>query len=315
MRTPILLVLPLLVACWSSNTKELERKVDQLTAELSTSRTEVAALRRKVAVLLEDRDRLADREAERRARLDAIAAAPSPLPPPPPPPYRPRHDPQKVYAVPLGAAHVDGPADAKVTMVMAGEYGCPYCEKVRPTLAELRKRYGRDLRIAYRQFVVHPRTATAPALAICAAIRQRKHHRLDPLLWDKGFLARQFDTPTALPDGSEQSCWEHPDGCPIVLAFAKEAGLNVARFQADMAGACVTELADATRELTALGVSATPSFFINGRYFSGAQPIASFAALIDEELKKADERIQRGTRRARYYQEWVLDRGETTLGP
>jgi hypothetical protein len=34
--------------------------------------------------------------------------------------------------------------------------------------------------------------------------------------------------------------------------------------------------------------------------------------LIDEEARKADERIKRGTKRASYYQEWILDRGAKT---
>jgi protein-disulfide isomerase len=33
-------------------------------------------------------------------------------------------------------------------------------------------------------------------------------------------------------------------------------------------------------------VSGTPSFFINGRFLSGAQPYAAFARLIDEALAK-----------------------------
>ena len=33
-----------------------------------------------------------------------------------------------------------------------------------------------------------------------------------------------------------------------------------------------------------LGVSGTPSFFINGRFISGAQPFEAFQAIIDEEL-------------------------------
>jgi protein-disulfide isomerase len=34
-----------------------------------------------------------------------------------------------------------------------------------------------------------------------------------------------------------------------------------------------------------LGVNATPTFFINGRYLSGAQPFEAFQAIIDEEIK------------------------------
>ena len=63
------------------------------------------------------------------------------------------------------------------------------------------------------------------------------------------------------------------------------------------------------RDLQALGVSATPAFFINGRYLSGAQPIDQFVTLIDEELKKANEKIQAGTPAASYYQQVVLDKG------
>ena len=41
------------------------------------------------------------------------------------------------------------------------------------------------------------------------------------------------------------------------------------------------------RAYQVFGVDATPAFFINGRFLSGAQPQASFETLIDEELKKA----------------------------
>jgi predicted DsbA family dithiol-disulfide isomerase len=67
--------------------------------------------------------------------------------------------------------------------------------------------------------------------------------------------------------------------------------------------------------MAALGVGATPSFFINGRFTSGAQPVESFASLIDDELAKANQRIQQGSSQSRYYQEWVLDRGEKKLDP
>lgn len=318
----VALIAPLLAACWSSNTKDLERKVDQLSVELANSRAEIEQLQRKVAALSKGspaRDQPASLEAkidELQRKMETTQALIRQGPTAPA--YRPnraQHDPQKTYSIAVGKAAVDGPADAKVTMVVAGEYACPYCEKVRPTLVDLRKKYGKDLRLAFKQFIVHPTTATAPALAICAATKQKKHDKLDALLWDKGFKTRTFDVQTQLPDGSSQNCWEHVDGCPVVLGFAREAGLDLARFKADMAGPCVAENADTMRELQALGVGATPSFFINGRFMSGAMPLENFAAVIDEEIKKADERIKKGTKRARYYQEWVVDKGEKTLAP
>ena len=67
------------------------------------------------------------------------------------------------------------------------------------------------------------------------------------------------------------------------------------------------------RELQALGVGATPSFFINGRFMSGAMPIENFVALIDEELKKAERAHPAGHAEAQYYQQWVIDKGLKTL--
>jgi protein-disulfide isomerase len=36
----------------------------------------------------------------------------------------------------------------------------------------------------------------------------------------------------------------------------------------------------------AVGVKSTPTFFVNGKLVAGAQPLAVFSEIIDEELKK-----------------------------
>jgi predicted DsbA family dithiol-disulfide isomerase len=77
--------------------------------------------------------------------------------------------------------------------------------------------------------------------------------------------------------------------------------------------ACTTTVQNDIRELQKFGVGATPSFFINGRFMSGAMPIENFVTIIDEELKKANERIQQGTPAAQYYQQWVMDKGLKAL--
>jgi protein-disulfide isomerase len=223
---------------------------------------------------------------------------------------RPGPDPTKTYAVPIDGDAVEGPADAKITLVKAYEYACPYCERVRGTLDDLRKKYGNDLRIVAKHLIVHPQVATASALAACAADKQGKYPQMDQLLWDKGFKVRQFDKDAAAEAGGQaQKCWESPAGCPIVLGFAQELGLNVDKFKADMKGECQALIQKDQREVQAFGVGATPSFFINGRFLQGAMPIDSFVAVIDEELKKANEKIQAGTPAASYYQQVVLDKG------
>ncbi len=70
------------------------------------------------------------------------------------------------------------------------------------------------------------------------------------------------------------------------LEWAAEIGLDVEQFKKDMASAEVKQRIDADKaEASRLGVTATPGFFINGRYLSGAQPFEAFKAAIDRELK------------------------------
>ena len=217
-----------------------------------------------------------------------------------PRPTRVEPDRQKTYSMPIEGDPVDGPADAKVTLVKAYDYACPYCEKVRDTMDELRKKYGNDLRIVFKQFVVHPQIATAGALAVCAANKQGKFLQMDQLLWDKGFKGRQFD---------KDKCWESADGCPIVGGFAAELQLDNTKLLQDMK-ACTNVVQKDMADLHALSVGGTPAFFVNGRFLTGAMPIDGFSAVIDEELKKANDRIAAGASQATYYQQWVLDKGE-----
>jgi len=211
-------------------------------------------------------------------------------------PQRPQPDAAKTYAVPITGAPVKGSADALVTIVRAGEYACPYCEKTRATMDELAKRYGTKVRFVHLNFIVHPQTATDAARASCAAQRQGKFWELDELLWEKGFKTRQFEA-------------------AHLETLATEAGLDLDRYRADVAGPCPADIQREMAMLSALGVGATPAFFINGRFLSGAQPVASFQVLIDEELKVAEGRVKKGTKPKKYYEEWVVKKGLTKLEP
>jgi hypothetical protein len=101
----------------------------------------------------------------------------------------------------------------------------------------------------------------------------------------------------------------------VATAQAGERGiallmLDLNKFKADMRGSCMEQIQKEQKEMQVVGVGATPGFFINGRFLSGAQPIESFQTLIDEELKKAKERIASGTPQAAYYKTWIVDKGE-----
>jgi len=209
---------------------------------------------------------------------------------------RPEPDPKDVYAVPVDGAAAVGPADALITVIKGYEYACPYCEKVNPTIEQLHKDYGKNLRVVYKHFVVHPQVATDPALAVCAATKQGKFQQMDKLVWEKAYATRKFDRAN-------------------MDALAKEAGLDLAKYKADMDGDCKSIIQKDQADLQAAGQGATPTFFINGRYMSGAQPLPQFKAIIDEELKKAQERVAAGTKPADYYKTWVIEKGLKKFTP
>ena len=84
--------------------------------------------------------------------------------------------------------------------------------------------------------------------------------------------------------------------------YAKEIGLDVARFKKDMDDQKVKDEVLTDQKLgNSLGASGTPTFFINGRQLVGAQPFDKFKELIDEEIKKADELIKSGVPLADVY--------------
>jgi protein-disulfide isomerase len=255
---------------------------DRQIAEMAkrTEQIEVALLAKKVADIDEKIEQL-------QRDLTAPHAGNAP---PPVPAARRTLDPAVTYAVPLGASPALGSPKAKVTIVMAFEFACPYCRRAWGTMDDLRTKYGNDLRVVYKQLVVHPQVATYAAHAACAANKQGKWREMADLIWTKGFDARD---------------WE-PDN---IDAMADEIKLDKARYQSDMNGICSQEIGDDAALFKKLSITATPTFFVNGRFVQGAQPQATFEAVIDEEMAKANAAIKKGVKADRYYDQEVLGKG------
>jgi len=207
----------------------------------------------------------------------------------PRPPYR-RYgpDPAAVYSVSILGSPSEGPRYAPVTMVQASEFLCPHCNRVRAKISALRKRYGHNLKVVYKQLVVHPTRATRASLAACAAHRQGQF---------KAMYDRIFGNYGKLSDSD-------------LDAHAQALGLNLRQFHRDMnGGSCRRRIDRDHREMTALGVRGVPAFFINGRYLGGNQPLSRFTHLIDEELAKARAAMRQGVRLRHYYRRMVIGRG------
>ena len=302
----VMVTLALQVSCGDGDKVEkLEKQVGELEDDISKERKKRRAAERKYEDAVNEHEaevkKLRHQLDEQKARAEAERRRPTI-------PARPRRvepDPAAVYAFPIDQSIVEGPADAKVTIVFGYDYACPYCQKSQATLADLKRKYGPDLRIAYTQLLIHPASASTAAHAACAAARQGGFARLDPLLWDKGFLARKYD---------KDRCWVDPGGCPLISDLAREAGLDAARLVRDMAS-CTTAVAEQTRRWRDFSISATPAFFVNGRYVSGFKAASGFEPLIDEELAKANAKISAGTPSSEYFKRHVLGEGLTRVDP
>lgn len=74
-----------------------------------------------------------------------------------------------------------------------------------------------------------------------------------------------------------------------LTALAEEAGLDVARFESDLASARhdAAVQADFT-EGQNLGISGTPTFYINGQPLVGLQPLGVFEDAIEDAAREAE---------------------------
>jgi protein-disulfide isomerase len=178
----------------------------------------------------------------------------------------------------------EGPAaGAPVTIVAAEDFACPYCEKVSNTLDELVKEYDGKVRVVFKNMVVHPQVMNAH-VAGCAAGKQGKFPAFKKTWWEKGFKARKMDDAN-------------------IEVIAKEIGLDMGKFKADVAGEeCKTLVQNDMAEMQKFRVNSTPTLFVNGTHVGGALPKEAFKQMIDEKLKSATT--------ADHYEKVVMAQGE-----
>lgn len=95
---------------------------------------------------------------------------------------------------------------------------------------------------------------------------------------------------------------------PDLEKYAGEIGLNVAKFKKDMDDPSLKAQVEKDQKIAnSVGASGTPTFFINGRKLVGAQPFEQFKTVIEEEIKKADELLKKGTPPAKLYETIVKE--------
>ncbi len=185
----------------------------------------------------------------------------------------PAEGPQKVE---LAAwTPLKGPKSAKVTIVEFSDFQCPFCSRVEPTVTQIMEKYGKDVRVAWRNqplpFHNHAMEAAEAAMAANAQGKFWPMH--DKLFANQQALDR-----------------------PSLDKYAEAIGLNMAKYKAAMDGHAYKSQIDAdSKRGTEVGANGTPAFYINGQSLSGAQPFDSFKTVIDKEVAHADQLLKSGT--------------------
>jgi protein-disulfide isomerase len=173
----------------------------------------------------------------------------------------------QVYEIEVGSAPIQGGGtEAKVTIIEWADFQCPYCGRVGPTLEQVKDEYGDDVRIVFKHLPLSFHDKANGAHQAAEAAHQQGQ------FWEMHDLI--FANQRTL---SEEN----------YLRYAVEIGLDLKQFKADMASPKVqNRINEDLKVAQSLGVTGTPTFIINGKKLSGAQPFPAFKNMIDAELAK-----------------------------
>jgi protein-disulfide isomerase len=159
--------------------------------------------------------------------------------------------------------HIQGPADAGVTLVEYGDYECPYCGAAYPIVKEVQAQMGDRLRFVFRNFPIvtsHPHAEQA-AEAAEAAGAQGEFWQMHDILYER------------------QSRLRDPD----LRSYAEELGLDVGRFDAELAGHVhAPRVREDFMGGVRSGVNGTPTFYVDGVRHDDSYDVDTLLAALEQ---------------------------------
>jgi protein-disulfide isomerase len=158
--------------------------------------------------------------------------------------------------------HIEGPAEAAVTLVEYGDYECPYCGAAYPIIKEVQARMGERLRFVFRNFPIttsHPHAEQAAEAAEAAAGQGRFWQMHDLLFENQRRLADQD-----------------------LHAYAENLGLDVGLFDEELAEHAHAErVREDFMSGVRSGVNGTPTFYINGVRHDDSYEVETLLAALE----------------------------------
>jgi protein-disulfide isomerase len=158
--------------------------------------------------------------------------------------------------------HIQGPADAAVTLVEYGDYECPYCGAAYPIVKQLQARMGDRLRFVFRNFPIttsHPHAEQAAEAAEAGAAQGR--------FWEMHDLL--YENQTQLRDQD-------------LHGYAEQLGIDVERFDKDLAEHVhAPRVREDFMSGVRSGVNGTPSFYVNGARHDDSYDLDTLLAALE----------------------------------
>ena len=170
--------------------------------------------------------------------------------------------------------HTIGNANGKVVMIEYGDYQCPGCRTAAPEAKRVAEKYKDHVALVFRNYPIpslHPNARAAAAVAEAAGL-QGKFWEMHDLLY------------------TNQGTWSNArakERTDVFSGYAKQLGLNVDKFNADLASGAVTKKIDFDVAVgRQLQIDGTPTFFINGNKLNLGDA-SSIENAVKDALKKA----------------------------
>lgn len=178
---------------------------------------------------------------------------------------------------------VRGNPNAKVTIVNYDDFECPFCSRMHSTLmTEILPKYGDRVKIVYKDYPLpmHPWAPHAANDANCLARETPAGY------WD---LADYLHANQRAIGSSNKADLEkaYAELDRLTLDFGKKYGADASRLQACIKAPPDQIVKASISEGDKVGVSATPTMFINGRKLEGALDESEVSAAIDQQLRAA----------------------------
>jgi len=166
-----------------------------------------------------------------------------------------------------------GPASAPVTIVEFADLQCPTCAKMHQFLeSQLLPKYGEKVRVVFKEYPM----VQIHDWALTAALANECVYVLKPEAFVP-YRTKVFENQTNITATSAQAQLER---------YAEQAGVDPAKLRACIESKqTMGEIESDFKEAQAVGVTSTPTFFINGKMLVGGPP-EEFYKVIDETLRR-----------------------------